>query len=76
MFIEFCGNSSKTEIFIYYPDVKIGICNSKSVIIHKYLQTIPAQTMCKNGDENLLNLDCKYIYVWAMLTVTPHFLYI
>ena len=67
------GDSFKTEIFIYYPDVKIGICSSKSVILQKYLLTIPAQTMCKNGGGNALNLDYKYIYVWAMLTVIPLF---
>ena len=68
------SESSKTEIIylfiIYYPDVKIGICNSKSVIIQKYLLTIPAQTMCRNGGGNATNLDFKYSYAWAMLTVT------
>ena len=69
------GDSFKTEIFIYYPDVKIGISSSKSVILQKYLLTISAQTMRRNGDENLLDLDCKYIYAWAMLTVIPLFFY-
>ena len=71
------GDSSKTVIIylfiIYYPDVKIGICDSKSVFIQKYLLTISAQTMSKSGDETLLNLNCKYIYAWAMLTVIPLF---